>query len=93
MSNDADSDGFDLTSAVQSGVDAVRTYLTPYGTEREAHVCPACQTGCEPTHTYDPDRAAFDGGASPAWVCPDCGSEYVRERDDGPPAVDLYGRE
>jgi len=70
-----------------------RVYRTLFGTEREAHVCPACETACEPTHTYDPQRAAFDGGASPAWVCPDCETHYVRERDDGPPAVDLYGRE
>lgn len=90
--DDSDDSGFDLTSAVRSGADAIRTYLTAYGTEREAHVCPACGTACEPTHTFDPDRAAFDGGRSPAWKCEDCGQEYVREAD-GPPTLDFYGRE
>ena len=33
-----------------------------------------------------------DGGESPAWTCPECGRDYVRETDDSAHALDLYGR-
>jgi len=66
---------------------------TVLGVEREQHVCPECAEPCEPTHTHDPQRAAFDGGESPAWTCPECGRDYVREADDAAYTLDLYGRD
>jgi len=77
----------------ESGGVVERLYRTVFGTHREAHVCPDCEVACEPTTTYDYRRAAFDGGESPAWECPSCGSEFVREADDGVHTLDLYGRE
>ncbi|AFH21847.1 hypothetical protein OSG_eHP10_00185, partial [environmental Halophage eHP-10] len=34
-----------------------------------------------------------DGGESPAWTCPECGREFVREADDAAYGMDLYGRD
>jgi len=94
MSNDdTDAGGFDLTSAVQSGVDAVRETFSFLGVERDAYVCEDCQAACEPAHAYDPARAAFDGGESPTWYCEGCDRHFVRERTEESHAVDLYGRE
>jgi ribosomal protein L37AE/L43A len=94
MAGDDDSGGFDLTSAIESGADAVReTFRTIAGTQREKHVCPSCNVACEPTYTYDPDRAAFDGGESPAWECPECSREFVRETGEESYSMDLYGRD
>jgi len=41
--------------------------------------CPDCNTLCKATHVYDYRTAAFTGGAQPAWECPECETEYVRE--------------
>ena len=83
-----------LTAAVSNGIESVsNAYRTVVGTEREQHVCPECAEPCEPTHTHDPQRAAFDGGESPAWTCPECGRDYVREADDAAYTLDLYGRD
>jgi predicted RNA-binding Zn-ribbon protein involved in translation (DUF1610 family) len=86
------SDGFDLSSAIESGADAIRKTRAFLGVEREAFVCPDCSVACEETYTHDPQRAAFDGGASPAWECPECGGEWVREVSDESHTLDLYGR-
>jgi predicted RNA-binding Zn-ribbon protein involved in translation (DUF1610 family) len=88
----SDDDGW-LSEAIETGAEAARTLLTPFGTEREVFTCPDCGTACDPTHTHDPQRAAFDGGASPAWACPECDGTFVRETDDGVHTMDLYGRE
>lgn len=71
-------------------VSRVRSFL---GVEREAFVCPDCSEACQQTVTYNPQTAAFDGGACPAWVCPKCAKTFVRESDDGDHAMDLYDRE
>jgi hypothetical protein len=88
-----DSDGFDLSRAISDGVDTVRETFSFLGVERERHVCPDCDVACDATTTYNPRTAAFDGGESPAWACPDCGRTWHREADDEAHAVDLYGRE
>ena len=90
--DDTDAEGFDLTSAVQSGINAVRETFSFLGIEREAYVCEDCQAACEPAHDYDPARAAFDGGESPTWYCAECDRHFVRERTEENHAVDLYGR-
>jgi hypothetical protein len=42
--------------------------------------CPECRVYCDAERTYDPQRAAFyPMGQAPCWLCPECGSEYVRE--------------
>lgn len=91
------SDGFDpsdllIDSDDDSGgvVSMVTSFL---GIQREAHVCPECNTGCVESMTYDAGRAAFSGGESPSWECPECGSHYVREDGDEGLTLDLYGRE
>jgi len=93
MSDDGDSDGFDLSSALESGAAAVRETVAFLGVEREAHVCPDCQVACERSYAHDPARMAFDGGESPTWYCAECETHYVRERTEEAHAVDLYGRE
>ena len=87
------SDGFDLQRAISDGVETVRETFSFLGIEREAFVCPDCNTACKPSETYDVARAAFDGGASPSWECPDCGTHYRREVSDADHTMDLYGRE
>jgi len=83
----SDDDGFSLSDALEnSGV--TKTIRTALGLRREAHVCPDCNVACEQATTYNPDTAAWDGGACPSWECPECG-----EADDDVHAVDLYGRE
>lgn len=91
--SDDESGGFDLQSAIQDGVETVRETVGVLGVEREAFVCPECNAACDPTTTYDPDRAAFDAGASPAWECGECGRAYVREEGDGVHTLDLYARD
>jgi ribosomal protein L37AE/L43A len=87
-----ESDGFDLREAIENGANAVRETFEFLGVEREAHVCPDCQTACEPAQTYDHRRAAFDGGKSPSWKCPECQTHFVREVSDESHTLDLYGR-
>jgi len=90
----SDDDGFDLTGALEQGASAVNaTFRSVLGVQREAHVCPECNVACEQAIVYDPNRAAFDGGESPSWLCPDCQTHFVRELDEQAHALDLYGRE
>jgi len=94
MSNDdPDADGFDLSSALQSGAAAVRKTVAFLGIEREAYVCEDCGTACERSYAHDPARMAFDGGESPTWYCAECETHYVRERTEADHAADLYDRE
>jgi len=90
----SDDDGFDLREAVENGAQTVaETYRTVLGVKREQYVCEACNEPCEPAHTHDPDRAAFDGGESPSWYCGACDTHYVREVSDESYTMDLYGRD
>lgn len=73
-------------------VAAVREYTGFLGVERERHTCPDCGVACEEATTHDPTRAAFDGGESASWRCPECGTHYVREVGDDAHTMDLYGR-
>jgi len=87
-------DGGWIEQAVERGASAAQTARDAFlGVSREGFACPDCGAACEPTHTHDPQRAAFDGGASPAWYCEDCEQSFVRETDDGVHTMDLYGRE
>lgn len=91
MSDDS-SEGFDLRAALDDGAAAVREFRTFLGIQREAFACPDCGVACEETTVHDPARAAFDGGESPAWTCPECQSDFVRETSDESHTLDLYGR-
>lgn len=91
------SDGFDPSDLLidsdgdsEGVVSRVTSFL---GVQREAHVCPECNVACVESTTYDPGRAAFDGGESPSWECPSCGRHFVREDGDEGLTLDLYGRE
>jgi len=86
-----DGDGFDLGEALENSAVGT-TVKTVLGLRQEAHVCPDCNVACEPSETHDPQRMACDGGTSPSWECPECGSHYVREVSDDSHALDLYGR-
>ena len=89
----SDESGGWLSGAVSDGAEAAKRVTRSFlGVEREAFVCPECNTACKETYTHDPARAAFDGGSSPAWECGDCGREFVREADDADHTMDLYGR-
>lgn len=87
----SDSNGW-LSEAVTEGREIVREVTTFLGVQREAFVCPECNTACTPTYTHDPQRAAFDGGESPAWTCPDCSRAFVRKVSDDSHTLDLYER-
>lgn len=87
-----DSEGGWLSDAVESGRETVREFTEFLGVRREKHVCEYCGVACEETRVHDPGRAAFDGGSSPAWECPECQSEFVREVSDESHALDLYDR-
>lgn len=71
-------------------VSAVKEFL---GVEREKHVCPHCNVACEETFVFDVNQAAFDGGKSPAWECPECSAKFHRDVSDGSHTMDLYGRQ
>ena len=89
----SDESGGWLSGAVSDGAEAAKRVTRSFlGVEREAFVCPECSVPCDETHTHDPQRAAFDGGESPAWYCDKCDSHFVRERDDADHTMDLYGR-
>jgi len=89
----SDEDGNWLMDAVSDGMETVReTTRTFLGVERERYVCPDCNVACEESRAYDSQRAAFDGGDSPAWTCPSCNRDFVREADDSSHTLDLYGR-
>ena len=88
----ADEEGW-IESAVDAGRRVAETFTTVLGIERERFVCPDCGTACNPTFAYDVNRAAFDGGESPAWVCPDCDRKFVREDGVDAHTLDPYGRE
>jgi len=91
--SESDESGGWLSEAVESGRNAVRETVSFLGVEREKHVCPECGVACEETYTHDPQRAAFDGGESPAWECSQCGRQFVREVSDESHSLDLYGRD
>ena len=89
----SDESGGWLSGAVSDGAEvAKRVTRTFLGVQRETFVCPECSTPCDETFVYDVQRAAFDGGESPAWYCDTCDSHYVREASDGDHTMDLYGR-
>jgi hypothetical protein len=91
--SDSESGGW-LSDAVESGADLVESVTSTFlGVEREAFVCPDCDEPCQESFTYNPRTAAFDGGRSPCWACPSCGSNYVREVSDDSHTLDLYGRD
>ena len=81
-----------LSDAISEGVETVREFTTFLGVEKERFVCPKCNEACRESRTHDVARAAFDGGSSPSWECPECQSHYVRELDDESHTTDLYGR-
>ena len=78
---------------IDSGESVKRAFRTFLGVQREAFVCPECSTPCDETYTHDVQRAAFDGGKSPAWTCPECSRDFVRGTSDESHAMDLYGRD
>jgi transposase-like protein len=92
-----DDSGFDpsdlLIDDSGDGEGVISRVRSVLGIQKEAFACPECGSACEETHTYNPQTAAFDGGACPAWECPDCGRAFVREDEREAHAVDLYGRE
>jgi uncharacterized protein with PIN domain len=88
-----DSDGFDLRESITEGARRIATYTDLFGVQREQYICEHCDQACHPTTTYNPNTAAFDGGASPCWSCPSCGRAYVRDADDSAVGMDLYGRD
>jgi len=88
-----DTDGGWLSDAVESGRETVREFTEFLGVQRESHVCPECNVACRESSTHDPKRAAFDGGSSPSWECPECSTHYVREVSDDSHTLDLYGRQ
>lgn len=90
-------DGFNPSDLLIDNDDSERgvvSRVTSFlGIQREAHVCPECNTVCEEAVTYNHRTAGFDGGRCPCWKCGECGREFVRERDDSGLSLDLYGRE
>jgi len=90
--SDDDSGGFDLRGALDNA-DPVETIRTALGLTQTAHVCPDCGVACDPSHTYNAQTAAFDGGACPSWECPECSTHFVREVSDQDHGMDLYGRD
>jgi len=90
----SDDDNFTVSDAWEKGVSAVNaTFRTLLGVQREAFVCPECNEACEQATTYDPMRAAFDGGESPSWYCDECDTHFVRDDAAEPHALDMYDRE
>lgn len=87
-------DGFNPSDLLidDDGEGVVAKFTEFLGIRREAFVCPECNVACEEARTFDPGRAAFDGGESPCWRCPECSREFVREVDDSGFVLDLYGR-
>jgi transcription elongation factor Elf1 len=48
----------------------------------EPFTCPECNRYCDSTRAYDPQRAAFYSmGMAPAWTCPECERDFVRESE------------
>ena len=90
----SDDDGFSLDQVSDAAQTVTRRFREFLGVEFEAHVCPDCGVACEPTETYDVHRAPEYGGKAPAWECPDCGRQWVREeREPEQLSGDMYGRE
>jgi transposase-like protein len=85
------SDGFNLEEALdQDSVSgAVRTFL---GIQYETKVCPDCGVECTETTVYDVHTAAFEGGETPAFKCPECSRAWYREDRQELHATDLYDR-
>jgi ribosomal protein S27AE len=88
-----DGEGLSADVLIGAGESAARAFTSFLGVQRERYVCPECGVACEETTVFDPARAAFDQGESPAWHCGECGSNYVREVSDESYGLDLYGRD
>jgi uncharacterized protein with PIN domain len=86
-------DGFDLSHAIEEGAKRVRRYKDAFGVQHEQHICEHCDVACQASTTYNPNTAAFDGGASPCWACPECGRNYVRDASTDTVTMDLYDRD
>lgn len=79
---------------IENGKKVKQAFTSFLGVQREAFVCPECGVACEQTRVYDPQRASFDGGESPAWTCGECERDFVRDvSDDTQHTMDLYGRD
>ncbi len=93
MSDTDETDGFDLQQSLKHGAERIMQYTDVFGVAREQYICEPCDVACHPTTTYNPNTAAFDGGASPCWSCPSCGRAYVRETTDETVRMDMYDRQ
>jgi uncharacterized protein with PIN domain len=78
---------------VTEGAKRIARYTDAFGVEREQYVCEHCDEPCQATTTYNKHTAAFDGGASPCWSCPNCGRAYVRDTSTESIAMDMYDRD
>jgi hypothetical protein len=65
----------DLSESAESAREGVKNLISWLP---DPYECDDCNVYCDATETYNPQTAAFDGGACPAWECPHCGREYVR---------------
>jgi len=79
-----------VADAAERAVARTREFL---GVSFGAFTCPDCGQACEPSETYDVNRAAFHNGNSPTWYCGNCEKHFVRESNDVDTLTgDMYGR-
>ena len=62
------------------------------GISYEGHTCPDCGVECTETTVYDVHTAAFEGGETPAFECPECSRAWYREDRGELHATDMYDR-